>query len=260
MAQDAGQGLVNRRTWPQRVGRAMRKVVRMSGFDVVRHPFDTKGADDIAHLLTLRGINVLLDVGANVGQYARQIRRSGYQGRIVSFEPVSATHIQLTKAAARDSAWIAAPRMALGEDDGKAEVQISTFSDMSSLLPTTRKGQDAFPRAKTLATESVDKRRLDGVFSDFVKDDDRCFVKLDTQGFERRILDGAGLVLPSIHGLQLELSLVPLYEGESLFDELHEHVCSLGFEPYLFVPGFYSRRIGRQLQVDCVYFRNDTAD
>ena len=260
MAQDTRQEPVNTRTWPQRVGRAMRKVVRMSGFDVVRHPFDTKGADDIAHLLKLRGIDVLLDVGANVGQYARQLRRSGYQGRIVSFEPVTATHIHLAKVAARDGAWIVAPRMALGESDGEAEVQISTFSDMSSLLPVTRKAQEAFPRAKAMATESVDKRKLDGVFFDYVKNDERCFVKLDTQGFERRILDGAGSVLPSIQGLQLELSLVPLYEGESLFDELHGHVCSLGFEPFLFVPGFYSRRIGRQLQVDCVYFRKDGAD
>ena len=262
MMQETGQELKSKRTMLQRVGRVMRKIVRKSGFDVVRHPFDTKGADDIAHLLALKGINVLLDVGANVGQYARQIRQSGYQGRIISFEPVTATHVQLTKVAARDSAWIVAPRMALGENDGQAEVQVSTFSDMSSLLPTTREALDAFPRANAMATEFVQKRKLDSVFLDFVKDKDgdRSFVKLDTQGYERRILNGANTVIPSIRGLQLELSLVPLYEGESLFDELHEHVCSLGFEPYLFVPGFYSRRIGRQLQVDCVYFRSDIVD
>jgi FkbM family methyltransferase len=260
MTQAAVQERLKKRTWPQRIARAVRKVVRMSGIDIVRHPADTKGANDIAHLLAFKGINVLFDVGANVGQYARQIRRSGYQGRIVSFEPVSATHMRLAKVAARDGAWIVAPRMALGEIDGEAEVQISTYSDMSSLLPATREAQEAFPRANALATEAVHKRTLGGVFSDYVQAGERCFVKLDTQGFERRILDGAGSVLPSIQGLQLELSLVALYEGETLFDELHEHVCSLGFEPYLFVPGFYSRRIGRQLQVDCIYFRKAVAE
>ena len=227
----------------------------MAGVDIVRYPPEIIGVADIAHLLQLNRIDVVLDVGANIGQYAQQIRRHGYRRRIVSFEPVVSNHSSLAKAAARDSAWIVAPRMAIGEDDGETEVQVSTYSDMSSLLPATSEAQAAFPRAGALSAESVKKRKLDGLFHDYVQNDERSFLKLDTQGFERRVLDGAEQILPLVYGLQLELSLVPLYEGESLFDELHDWVCSLGFEPYLFAPGFYSRRIGRQLQVDCVYFR-----
>ena len=228
----------------------------MTGVDVVRYPPEIFGIADIAHLLQLNRIDAVFDVGANVGQYARQIRRHGYRGRIISFEPVTSNHTSLTKVSAGDTTWIVAPRMALGEDDGMTEIQVSAYSDMSSLLPATSETQTAFPRAQVLATEPVDKRRLDGIFSDYVQDGERSFLKLDTQGFERHVLDGAAQVLPSIQGLQLELSLVPLYEGESLFDELHERVCSLGFEAYLFTPGYYSRRVGRQLQIDCIYFRN----
>ena len=243
------------RTWLHRIARAARRVIRMTGIDIVRHPPEISGVADIAHLLQLNRIDVVLDVGANIGQYAKQVRRRGYRGRIVSFEPVVSNHTSLAKAAARDTDWIVAPRMALGEEDGETEVQVSAYSDMSSLLPATSETQTAFPRASAVAAEPVGKRKLDSLYSDYVQADERSFLKLDTQGFERHVLDGAERVLPLIQGLQLELSLVPLYEGESLFDELHERVCSLGFEPYLFAPGFYSRRIGRQLQVDCVYFR-----
>ena len=224
--------------WTRRVVRVMRKLVRKSGFDVVKFPDEMNGAGDIAHLLELKGINVLFDIGANVGQYARQIRRSGYQGRIVSFEPVKDTHNILTRIAAGDGAWTVAPRMALGEEERETDVYVSSYSDMSSLLPPSRAARIAFPRANSKASESVRERKLDNVFSDYVVSGELCFVKIDTQGFE------------------LELSLVSLYEGETLFAELHEYVCSIGFEPYLFLPGFYSRSIGRQLQVDCVYFRN----
>lgn len=246
-------------TWTRRVVRVMRKLVRKSGFDVVKFPDELNGAGDIAHLLELKGINVLFDIGANVGQYARQIRRSGYQGRIVSFEPVKDTHNILTRIAAGDGAWTVAPRMALGEDEKETDVYVSSYSDMSSLLQPSRATRIAFPRANSKASESVRERKLDNVFSDYVVGGELCFVKIDTQGFERRILEGARGVMPSIHGLQLELSLVSLYEGETLFAELHEYVCSIGFEPYLFLPGYYSRLIGRQLQVDCVYFRNSTS-
>ena len=229
----------------------------MAHIDVVRYPHETKGAAETAHLLKVNAIDVVLDIGANVGQYAQQIRRHGYSGRIVSFEPVTSTHSQLQKVAEGDIAWTVAPRLAIGEDDDETEIKISTYSDMSSLLPTAPANQEAFPRAEPSGTEMVKKRKLDSILADYVLAKDRIFVKLDTQGYENKVLEGATNVLPNICGLQLELSLIPLYEGECLFNELHEHVCSLGFEPRLFIPGFYSRRVGRQLQVDCVYFRKN---
>ena len=55
--------------------------------------------------LELHGITVVLDVGANEGQYGVQLRRSGYGGRIVSFEPGSEAHASVTACAAADEKW-----------------------------------------------------------------------------------------------------------------------------------------------------------
>lgn len=249
------QKTLSMQTLGYRLGKLARRVVRKASIDIVRYPQEARGVAEIAHLLEFNGIDVVFDIGANVGQYAQQIRRNGYRGRIVSFEPVTSTHTRLLKVAETDAAWSVAPRMAIGETDGETEIQVSTYSDMSSLLSTTRAAQESFPRAESMGTEAVRKRKLDNLLPDYVRSKEKIFVKLDTQGFERRILDGATNVLPNICGLQLELSLIALYDGECLFDELHKFVCSLGFEPRLFIPGFYSRRIGHQLQVDCVYFR-----
>jgi Methyltransferase FkbM domain len=97
--------------------------------------------------------------------------------------------------------------------------------------------------------------RLESAAQPYLELEDRIFLKIDTQGFEPQVLDGAGILLARLCGLQLEMSLVACYEGEVGFRAMLDRLAAAGFEPWLFVPGYYERKLGRQLQIDGVFMR-----
>jgi hypothetical protein len=85
------------------------------------------------------------------------------------------------------------------------------------------------------------------------------FLKIDTQGYEDRVLRGAVELLPRAVGLQLEMSLVSLYEGQRRFDEMYVELVGKGFELWSMSPAFVDPRSGRLLQVDATFFRSQPA-
>lgn len=213
-------------------------------------------SERIVQLLDLHAVDALIDIGANEGQYAARLREAGYAGPIVSVEPGAEAHAALSAASARDPDWTAAPRMALGEVAGEATLHLSNRSDMNSLKPMAAVTGEAFPKAVAAGTDKVEVARLDAAFEDLIgKEARRAFVKIDTQGFEAEILRGAEGVLDRIAGFQLELSLLPLYEGEATYLAVLQQLHGLGFELHLVLSGNFSRRLGRQLQFDGVFFR-----
>ncbi len=209
----------------------------------------------LAAMLDAHGIDVVLDVGANRGQYAGYLRHAGWTGRIVSFEPLAEAHAALVVAAQGDTAWTVAPAMALGAAAGEAVLHVSAESDMSSLREMRADFLAISPTSEKIGEERVPVATLDAVFADHVRAGERAFLKIDTQGYEREVLDGAGASLAAIAGIQLELSLVPLYEGEPGYREMLARLEGAGFETYLVIPGYYSRHLGRMLQFDAVLFR-----
>ncbi len=200
-------------------------------------------------------IDLVLDIGANKGQYASYLRRAGYDGRIVSFEPLADAHATLVDAAADDPGWTIAERVALGAAPGQATLHVSAESDMSSLKPITDAALEFTPSSRMVGAETVPVERLDARFDEYCNADEHIFVKIDTQGSELPILDGATDVIDRIAGWQLELSLVEIYQGEAGWRAVTDQMAMLGFAPHLIVPGYFSRHAGRMLQFDAVFFR-----
>jgi len=217
------------------------------------------GDAQLADLLRRQGVDLVLDVGANRGQYSARLYQNGYDGRAVSFEPQAGCRSALEAAAAERHGWTVAPAMALGDRDGDIELNLSAETDMSSIRVFAPAFLLASPSSAYIGRETVPLTRLDTIFEDYVEAADRVLLKIDTQGYEREILIGADGVLDRIRGVQVEMSLVPLYEGEAMFDELHAFLTSRGFSLHLVIPGYYSRHMGRMLQVDGVYFRDSPA-
>lgn len=206
-------------------------------------------------LLDRHRVDVVLDIGANIGQYACHLRHAGWSGRIVSFEPQSRVHAQLSAAAADDPDWRIAAPMALGARAGEAVINLSNESDMSSLLEMRADFLATSPTSRRVGRETIRVETLDAVFDDHVGAGARAFVKIDTQGYEAAVLDGAATVLPRLAGLQLELSLVPLYEGEVTYRALMARLAASGFALHLVIPGYFSRHRVRMLQFDGIFFR-----
>ena len=200
-------------------------------------------------------IDLVLDVGANKGQFASEIRQCGYAGRIVSFEPLSQAHSELLQASAGDPMWEAYPRCALGDHDGEVEINIAGNSESSSILPMMESHRSAAPESAYQGKEIVPIKTLDAVAGQYLKNARAPFLKIDTQGFEWHVLDGARDALPHIKGILVELSLVPLYEGQHLWHEVMARLEAEGFTLWAFKPTFSDLSQGRTLQVDGVFYR-----
>lgn len=233
----------------------LRRLLRMFGHDLVPWPPKVRHWQHLVALFGRHGVDLVLDVGANTGQYAGYLRTAGYTGRIVSFEPLSDAHEHLQRHAAKDAAWSVAPRLALGDRIGQTDINISAERDMSSILPFTDEAMRFTPSSKPVGTEQVAVTTLDEVWEKYVSADDCAFLKIDTQGYEETILDGARDSLGRLRGLQLELSMVPIYEGEANWRTLVDRMEAAGFVLTYIIPGYYSRHVGRMLQFDGIFFR-----
>jgi FkbM family methyltransferase len=235
-----------------------RLIARSAVFEVSR-PYSERGwkRQFVKHLES-RQVDVVFDVGANSGQYATDLRRAAYKGRIVSFEPLSGPFSLLARKAKTDLLWDCR-QYALGDVDGTTSINVAgNAGASSSVLPMLKSHQDAYPPANYIGTEEVPIRRLDSVAPEFLRPTDVTFLKIDVQGFEKQVLAGSkSAVNDRCVGMQLELSFLPLYEGDMLIREALDLVYSLGFTLAGLLPGFTDARTGRMLQADGIFFRED---
>ena len=209
---------------------AVKNGLRKLGYVISRYDYrrDPLAVRNI--FLESHGINVVLDVGANAGQYAQQLRECGYRGKIISFEPLSKAFRQLAETAQNDPTW-QVKQCALGDKEATAEINISENSWSSSLLEMLPAHAKAAPDSKYIGKEVVTIRTLDALFSSYCKSDSRVFLKIDTQGFTKKVLEGGQHSLETIRGLQVEMSLVPLYDGGVLMSVTSRGIEKLGTGP-----------------------------
>lgn len=199
----------------------MRAALQRRGMELLSGP-------SLFGFLQSRQVDLVLDVGANVGQYALGLRERGYHGLIRSFEPVSDVFARLAAAAAGDRNWRVA-RCALGAQAGVAQINVFRNSVFNSLKPQSGLGA-AFGSGFDLArVEEVEVRTLDAVMADDPAQ--AIFLKIDTQGFEQEVLAGGRQLLKRCVGLQLELPVEHLYEGVWSLTEALEKMREAGFAP-----------------------------
>ncbi len=179
-------------------------------------------------------VDVVLDVGANAGQYGEMLRELGFAGRLVSLEPVAEAYAELERRAAADDAWEAV-RVAASDVDGEITLNVTEDSRSSSVLPRNERFAD---KAGWSPKESrtVVARRLDGLVAELLRPQERAYLKLDIQGYERHVLDGAGDALARFEALELELSVTPLYEGQPSLAEMLPLLEQRGFKPVSIEP------------------------
>jgi FkbM family methyltransferase len=236
-----------------------RALLRHLGWEL--RPLDYSGSEEVMLGRFLRAArpDTVFDIGANEGQYAISLRKCGFRGRIVSFEAIPSVHTVLAAAAAKDPDWVVAPCCALGRAAGEARINLAGNSVSSSLLPMRAAHLSAAPESKYIGVATTRMERLDQIAVPLLPKQGRLLLKIDTQGYEEEVLAGAEGILKDVAALQLEMSLLPLYEGAPSFRRILELCEALGFELHGLIPGFYERKTERLLQADGLFLRAGSA-
>ncbi|MBC9715303.1 FkbM family methyltransferase [Streptomyces sp. TRM66268-LWL] len=264
---EPGAAVVSRRgRWKHaRFGGAGAHLLVRAGQDVAdEREFQLAAAQYLCHhhvagILDKYEVNCVFDVGANAGQYAKRLRRSGYKGRIVSFEPVPLTFERLREAAANDPDWLV-HNYALGSEEGTSTIHID-WKTMNSLLPPSDYGRGRYKRFKNGRTEEITVRRLDAVIDEALDGIAApCpYLKMDTQGFDLQVFEGGGKRIDEFVGLQSEIAPLRLYEGSPAMAESIAAYESRGFGITGMYPVTREPATGRVVEFDCVMVRPEAA-
>lgn len=226
-------------TLPARAFGVARRLLRRAGFDITRHPSRLSYEWQLTLLLRKLDTNCVLDVGANEGQFASFLRRSGFDGWIVSFEPIPEVFARLQRRMSHDPKWRGV-NCALGEREYEAELNVAGGdAQASSILPLNDVGPERWGDAlRVQRTVKVPVRTLAAILDEVtagVPGPKRLYLKMDTQGFDLRVVEGLGSRVAELPALQSELSLTEFYEGMTHFPEALRRYIELGYA----VVGFY---------------------
>jgi FkbM family methyltransferase len=239
-----------------------RDIKRLDGNTIAfidrRHRHDAWFCYDLQlqSLLNTHQIDLVVDVGANEGQFGRRLRRV-YAGDLISFEPVSAPFARLGNIAHADSRW-SVHQLALGSTDGTASIHVASDSTFSSFLAVNEFSRQRFRRSVVTADQQVSVKRLDDVLTALPGNtiSRRIFLKLDTQGFDLEVFKGLGKYAAQVRMLQSEISLVKIYEGMPDWTESLETYRRDG----LYVAGMFPVTRddkARVIEYDCLLVRDE---
>lgn len=232
----------------QLVGRVLRR------FDLKLVPYSATYVARRNVLLQSSGVEALLDIGANAGQYGTLVRHYGYAGRLLSVEPLSGPFRRLQARAAADPGW-EIERRAVGSAPGTIEINVSDDTVWSSALPLLASAGDWNARSRVVSTETVEAETVDGIVARHGLDAARLGLKIDVQGFEREVLRGAGETLRAIPYLEIELSGRPFYEGQMLLPEALAATAAAGLTLVLVEALRPEPATGRAMQFDGIFVR-----
>jgi len=211
--------------------------------------------DLLSVIMKDKKIDFVFDVGANIGQFANDLREHGYRGNILSFEPVKKTHDQLVVNSKNDNKWEVFERCALGNQDGEIDINISQYDLSSSILEMTQKHTDAKKNSHYIGKEKTSIFKLDTIINKINSKEKASMLKIDTQGYEWEVLQGTQNNLAIFDLILIEVSFVTLYQNEKLWSDIINHITSFGFELWSLERGFVDPNTKQILQADVVFYR-----
>ncbi|MEK7950831.1 FkbM family methyltransferase [Luteolibacter soli] len=225
----------------KKVGRILKQALRARGFDLVRHR-------ELPELLAHHHVDIVLDIGANDGGYATELREAGWRGPLVSFEPQPAAFGRLKERFIGDAFW-SGHQIGLGSVDETLNMNVHHMDVLSSFLEKIEESESA-------SQIEVEVKRMDGILDNILGHHRRPFVKIDTQGFELQVIKGFGAMTDRVVGWQLEMSVEPLYQNQVKIEEVIALMRSLGFSLWKIIPGLRDPKTLQSFEFDGVFFKS----
>ncbi len=242
--------------------RTKRFVGKQSGLYLKLKRFTPSASEEMrtAMLCKHMGITHVVDIGANTGQFAESLYDFGFSGKVVSFEPVAAAREELEKRSAPYPNWTIAERCAIGAEDGTITMNVSDDTVFSSALPIKDSYVSHNQKSRIVRQEEVPVFRIDTILPRYIKDPGNAhfLFKIDTQGFEKQVIDGGPDTLAQAKGLKIEIPLYAIYDNtEFQFYDIMNLARHHGFRPYSFHIEGVDLNTGRVNTIDGLFFRED---
>lgn len=233
----------------------LNRLCRAFGYELKKHyKIATPTAmDAIINAINHYQIDLVLDVGANVGQFGKEIRAAGYLGDLHSFEPVKKTYIDLEAASYNDCNWHT-HQTALGASAANQNIHVMGASDLSSFHLPSNFGKDRFKGFQSAYQEEVEVRTIDQFIESNELGNRKILLKMDTQGYDLEVLKGATNSLKHIVSIQSEISFQPLYEGMPHYLETLETLEKYGYSAAAMSTVGKSKDLSI-IEMDCLFIR-----
>lgn len=220
------------------------------GFDVKKYTPPNYG------WIKERNITVVIDIGANIGQFAKLIDDVLPGVRIYSFEPIKSCYDELVKKCR--SLNLKAFNFALGEKEDKTEIHVSQHSPSSSLLEMAELHKELYEYTQLSTKESIVVKTLDGIASELNLSNQNYMVKIDVQGFEDKVIKGGENTIKNAQIILIEMSYQTLYNGQLLFSGLNKFLEQLGFEFAGNFEQYTDPNNGRVVYSDSIFLKRKT--
>ena len=214
-----------------------------------------ENAFDLLKVINFHDIDVVLDVGASWGGYAKTLRRFGFKNKIISFEPTSDSHSKLLMNSLNDDDWQVHKKIIVSNQKlKKLSINVSKDFDNSSLLNSTKLHIENHQNAKYSHKEEIECDTLDNLIDFYSIDDKNLMLKIDVQGSEMNVLKSGINNLKKFKLVQVELSLQTLYEGQILYKEIIDFMNGNNFDIWSIYPGYKKKSIGQLYQFDVIFY------
>ena len=178
------------------------------------------------------GIKILIDeltnhYTSNRG-FAKKIRSIFPKAWIYSFEPLIESFEKLNKKFENDKRFFSF-NIALTNNKGKMVFYENEHTGCSSLLEMGDLHKIAYPDSINMKKIVVPCDMLDNVY-DRLEINGHILLKIDVQGAEKNVLEGAEKFLSNVEIIFCEINFNELYKGNVLFNELSQYLYDKGFK------------------------------
>ena len=239
----------------RKIKQMIKTTINRFGYDLVPFNYRTHALLRQKKIMESNQIELVLDVGANIGNYGHKLlTRMGFKGTVISFEPML-KEFNILNHRCKDYYNWSAKNIALGDFNGTSSINISENSVSSSLLEILPGHTDSAPSSRFIETEEIQIVTIDKFLTDQNIQSTNIFLKLDVQGYEMEVLKGIHTHFDKIKMLHVELSLDELYKNGATFDDMYSYLRSVGFKLVGLEPGFSRADNGELLQMDGLFVR-----
>lgn len=224
------------------------KSTKVFGFEILPNDIRNSIQSYLKFLFKKSSINLVIDIGANKGQYSSMITNIGYSNDIVLIEPLDKEWMYLKNLVKTKKNWILYDKVGIGSKIENLKINYTSNSVSSSFL---------MPKNNMINYEVIDKQNvhiitLEYLLAELNINNKNIFLKIDAQGFEYEIIKGARNILDKILYVQLELSIVTLYENEHDYKYITNYMNDLGFKEIFIFPGILNDN-SEVIQLEIIY-------